>query len=105
MTIDRKFMIDRKFKAQFEKEMGPLTFAIYMSAARTSTDLTQREFGEKLGISAANVCDIEKGRQLVGPELALKVARKAGLSEKLALQACLQDQVRRAGSDAKVSVS
>lgn len=98
-------IIDRKFKTRFEKEMGPLTFAKFMLASRTSMDLTQEEFGKKLGLSRANVCDIEKGRQFVSPELAIKVARKAGLLEKLALQACLQDQVRKAGSGLIVRVS
>jgi DNA-binding XRE family transcriptional regulator len=97
--------IDRKFKSKLDAESGPLSFAVFMRSARTSMDLTQEEFGKKLGISRANVCDIEKGRHLVSTELAVKVARKAGLPEKLALQACLQDQVRKAGSEALVKVS
>ena len=97
--------IDYKFRAKLEKEIGPLTFALFMRVARTSMDLTQEKFGKKIGLSRANVCDIEKGRHLVSPELALKVARKAGLSEKMAIIACLQDQVRKAGSDLKVAVS
>ena len=97
--------IDRKFGAKLEREFGPLSFALFMRVARTSLDMTQEEFGKKLGISRANVCDIEKGRHLVSTEFAVKVAKKAGLSEKMALQACLQDQVRKAGSEAKVAVS
>lgn len=97
--------IDSKFKAQLEKEMGPLSFALYMRVARDSLGLTQEAFGKKLGISRANVCDIEKGRHFVSTSLAVKVARKAGLSEKVALQACLQDQVNKSGSKAIVAVS
>jgi DNA-binding XRE family transcriptional regulator len=97
--------IDRKFKSQLDAEVGPLSFALFMRIARTSLGLTQEQLGKKLGLSRANICDIEKGRHLVSTELAIKVARKAGLSEKMALQACLQDQVRKAGSDAKVAVS
>lgn len=97
--------IDRKFKSRLDAEVGPLSFALFMRVARTSMDLTQEAFGKKLGLSRANVCDIEKGRHLVSTELALKVARKAGLSEKTALQACLQDQVRKAGFEASVKVS
>lgn len=96
---------DRKFKARLEAEIGPLSFALFMRAARTTLSLTQEEFGKKLGLSRANICDIEKGRHLVSTDLAVKVAKKAGLSEKLALQACLQDQVRKAGSEALVKVS
>lgn len=98
-------IIDRKFKAKFETEMGPLTFARFMRACRSSLGLTQEGFGKKLGLSRANICDIEKGRHLVSAELAVKVARRARLSEKLALEACLQDQVRKIGHEAKVSVS
>ena len=97
--------IDRKFKAKLDEEFGPFSFALFMRAARTSLGFTQEELGKKLGLSRANICDIEKGRQLVSTELAVKVARKAKLSEKLALQACLQDQVRKTGSEAKVAVS
>jgi DNA-binding XRE family transcriptional regulator len=96
---------DHKFKLKLEKEMGPLSFALFMRVARTSVGLTQEEFAKKLGLTRGNICDIEKGRQLVSTQLAIKVARKAGLPEKLALQACLQDQVRKAGSEAKVAVS
>jgi DNA-binding XRE family transcriptional regulator len=97
--------VDRKFKSQLDAEAGPLSFALFLRVARTSLGLTQEQLGKKLGLSRANICDIEKGRHLVSTELALKVARKAGLSEKMALQACLQDQVRKAGSDAKVALS
>ncbi len=103
MTIDRK--LDHKFKEKFEAEMGPVTFAMFMRVARTTLDITQEDMGKKLRISKANVCDIEKGRQLVSPEFAIKVARKAGLSEKQAIRTCLQDQVRKAGSDAIVMIA
>jgi DNA-binding XRE family transcriptional regulator len=97
--------IDRKFGAALEQAVGPLSFALFMRVARTTLGMTQELMGKRLGLSRANVCDIEKGRHLVSTELALKVAKKAGLPEKLALQACLQDQVRKAGSDAVVEVS
>ena len=97
--------IDHQFKIKFEKEIGPISFSLFMRVARESLELTQESFGKKLGISRANVCDIEKGRHLVSTELAVRIAKKVGLSEKMALQACLQDQVRKSGSTAKVAVS
>jgi DNA-binding XRE family transcriptional regulator len=97
--------IDQKFKSKLKKEVGPLSFGLFMRVSRTSLGLTQEELAKRLGLTRGNVCDIEKGRQLVSTDLALKVARKAGLPEKLALKACLQDQVRKAGSEAKVEVS
>ena len=96
---------DRKFKSKLDQEVGPLSFALFIRVARTTLGLTQAELGKKLGLSRANICDLEKGRHLASTELALKVAKKAGLPEKMALQACLQDQVRKAGSEAKVQVS
>jgi DNA-binding XRE family transcriptional regulator len=97
--------IDNKFKNKFEQEVGPLSFALFMRVARTTLDLTQQQMGKKLGLSRANICDIEKGRHLVSAELAIKIAKKSGLSQKMALKACLQDQVRKAGSEAIVAVS
>ena len=96
---------DKKFKSKFERELGPLSFAQFMLASRTSLGLTQEQFGKKLGTSRANICDIEKGRQIVSAEFAVRVAKKSGLSEKLALQACLQDQVSKTGVTAIVSLS
>lgn len=97
--------IDKKFRTKFEKSMGPLTFAKFILAARTSMDLSQAEFGKKLGLSRANICDLEKGRQLVSTDMAIRIAQKAQLSEKVAIQACLQDQIRKAGLELTVQVS
>jgi DNA-binding XRE family transcriptional regulator len=96
---------DPKFNSKLDTLVGPLTFSLFMRVARDSLGITQEEFGKKLKISRSNICDIEKGRQLVSPELAMKIAKQAGLSEKLALQACLQDQVRKAGSKGRVAIS
>jgi DNA-binding XRE family transcriptional regulator len=79
----------------FEREFGPLSFGIFFSAARSSMELTQAEMARKLGLARGTVCDIEKGRQLVSPAFAAKVAKKAGLSVELAVQTCLQDQLNK----------
>ena len=104
MSID-KTTIAKGARERLEKRFGPLTFALFMRAARTMMDLTQEEMGKKLGISRANVCDIEKGRQLVSVEFAVKVAKKAQISEALAVKACLEDQIRKTGLDLKIQVS
>ena len=78
-----------------EKNIGPLTFGMFLNAARTNLDMTQTEMGRKLGISKSSVCDIEKGRHLVSPKIALKIAKKVGFSERLAVKLCLQDQLNR----------
>ena len=78
-----------------ENEVGIITFGTFLRAARTSLNLTQAEIGKKLGISKSSICDIEKNRQLVSPGLALKIAKKAQLSEKPAVKLCLQDQLNK----------
>lgn len=89
-------MSTKRLKPVLEKEFGPLTFGVFLRAARTSLDLTQTEMAEKLGIAKGTLCDIEKGRQLVSPTLAVKIARMAKLSEAMAVQACIQDQLQKA---------
>lgn len=88
--------IKNRATKEISKSTGPLTFGMFMRVARTSLDLTQSEMAKVLEISKSNLCDIEKGRQLVSPEFAKKVAKKAGLSEEIAVQSCLQDQLKKA---------
>ncbi len=90
-------MSTKRLSKVLKQDVGPLTFAMFMRVARNSLGFTQAQMAEKLGVARGTLCDIEKGRQLVSPQLALKVAKKAGLSAELAVRACLQDQVDRAG--------
>lgn len=89
-------MTTRRAADLMQKLVGEVTFGTFLRAARTSMDATQSEMGEILGVSFSVICDIEKGRQLVSPKLAIKIAKKAGLSEKQALRLCLQDQLKKA---------
>jgi len=90
---------------ELEKHVGPLTFGMFLRVARKSMDLTQVELAKMLGMTKGTLCDIEKSRQLVSPELAVKIAKKAGLSKKLAVQACLQDQLKKAKIKMTVELS
>ncbi len=97
--------IDKRAIPELERQTGPLTFGMFLRAARTSMDLSQVAMARRLGISRASLCDIEKGRQLVSPELAMKIAKKAGLSTTIAIKACLQDQLNKAKIRLKVELS
>ncbi len=79
-----------------EKSVGPLSFGSFLRAARTTLELTQEEMAKRLAVTKSVICDIEKGRQLVSPTLARRIAKKACLSERLALKLALQDQLRKA---------
>ena len=63
------------------------------------------EMAKIIGVSRSMICDIEKGRQNVSIDLAVKIANKAGLSPKQAIRLCLQDQLKRAKVKYKVEVS
>jgi transcriptional regulator with XRE-family HTH domain len=88
-----------------QKDLGPLSFSMFLRAARTALDLSQSEMAKKLGMARGTLCDIEKGRQLVSPALAKKIAKKAGLSATVAIKACLQDQLRKAHIDLTVELT
>ncbi len=87
---------NRKITNKLKRQIGPITFGMFLRTARLSKDLSQAEMGRFLGISRASVCDIEKGRQMVSPALAARIAKKVGLSLQVAVAACLQDQINKA---------
>ena len=89
----------------FEELMGPMNFGTFLVAARTLLDLNQTQFAKKLKVSRSMICDIERGRQLVSPELAIKIAKAAQFSEKMALEYCFQDKLNKLKLKYKVSVA
>jgi DNA-binding XRE family transcriptional regulator len=89
----------RKTKPLLEllnKELGPMSFVGFLRGARASKDLSQAQMAKMLGLSRSTLCDIEKGRHLVSPGLAAKIARKCGFAATLAVRAALQDQLNKA---------
>ncbi len=94
----------KEAKQVFEKAQGPFSFATFMLGIRTTLDLSQVAMAKKLGISKAALCEIEKGRTLVSPQSATRYAKKAGFSETVALEACLQDQLRKANIKKRVRI-
>lgn len=76
--------------------LGIPTFGGFLRGARASLDLTQEKMAKKIKISKSSLCDIEKGRQRVSPVLALKIAKILKLSEIMAVQLALQDQLHKA---------
>ena len=75
-----------------------------MLGIRTTLDLSQVEMAKRLKISKAALCEIEKGRTLVSPKAAVRYAKKAGFSQTVALEACLQDQLRKANIRKRVRI-
>lgn len=87
-----------------ERRYGRMTFSKFLVSWRKSEDFSQVEFAKKLGISKANLCDLEKGRKRVSPERAAKIARKLGLPPAGLIQLALQDMLDELGLDFQVEV-
>lgn len=86
------------------KEQVSVSFGGFLRASRTIKNLTQKEMADFLRISKSTLCDIEKGRQIVSIELAHKIAKKCGLSDALAIECAVRDQIKRSGLRLEVSV-
>src|SRR5262245_40134143 len=76
---------------------GPLTFARMLWSIRRCDEMSQVEMAQKLGISKANLCDIEKGRKAVSPSRAAQWARTLGYSEIEFVRLALEDLLRQSG--------
>ena len=79
-----------------EKKYGPMTLGRFLKAFREADELSQTVFAKKLGLSRANLCDLEKGRKQVTPERAAKLAHKLGVPETVLIQLAMQDSLRAA---------
>lgn len=97
-------MTTRSLAKKLEAELGPITFGMFLRASRTMMNLTQQEMADRLGMARGTLCDIEKGRQLVSVDLAKRIAKLAGLSTMLAVQVCLEDQLRKSKLKYKVTL-
>lgn len=87
-----------------EKRIGKRTVGAFLRAWRLSYEISQVDFATKLGISRANLCDIEKGRKGVSVEKAIEIAKKLGYSENVLVEMALQEQVNAAGLKREVSL-
>lgn len=97
-------MTTKSLTKKLESEIGSLSFGMFVRVSRQSLGLTQQEMAERLGMARGTLCDIEKGRQLVSVELAKKIAKKAGLSTVMAIEACFVDQLKKSKLNYRVQV-
>jgi plasmid maintenance system antidote protein VapI len=82
----------------------PLTVGSLLESLRLCEDRSQAAFAKQLGISASHLCDIEKGRKVVGPERAARFATILGRSPEQFVRLSLQELVNEAGLSMKVNV-
>lgn len=81
---------------------GPLSFGKMIKALRECDEITQTSLAKKLKISRQNLCDIEKGRQSVSPDLAARFAKKMGYAIQQFVALAMQDQLKKAGLKLKI---
>ncbi|MBT3237082.1 MAG: hypothetical protein HN353_14085 [Bdellovibrionales bacterium] len=60
---------------------------------------------KKLKMARGTLCDIEKGRQIVSPQLAVKIAKICKFPNVIAVQLAVQDQLRKANLKYKVKIA
>ena len=90
--------------ASLEKKYGKLTLGRFLASCRKSEDLSQKDFAKKIGISPANLCDIEKGRKGVSLFKATEIAKKVGYSPTVLVQLAIQEQVESSGLNYTVEI-
>lgn len=87
-----------------EKRLGKMTVGEFLRSWRLSEELSQKAFAKKLKLSAANLCDIEKGRKGVSPEKAHEIAKILGYSPAVLVRIAIQDQLESSGLKYQVEV-
>lgn len=88
-----------------ERRLGPLSVGEFLSSWRLSEELGLKEFGGRIGLSVANLCDIEKGRKGVSPEKAERIARAIGVPPALLVRLAIEESLRASGLRYHVEVT
>lgn len=101
MTTKKKKLTSHDF---IEKLVGPLTLGKAIEAIRLADEITQIEFAKKLHISPSHLCDIEKGRKIIGPKRAATFAKILGYSDRYFVMLSLQEMLDDAGLKMKIRV-
>jgi transcriptional regulator with XRE-family HTH domain len=83
---------------------GPLTLGDTIQAVRMCDEVSQVDLAKRVGLSRQYLCDIEKGRRPVSPDLAVRLARALGYPQALFVRLALQDQLNAAGVHMTVTV-
>ena len=63
-----------------EKRLGKLTVGGFLRNWRMTEELSLKDFGKKVKLSSANLCDIEKGRKGISAEKAEQIAKAIGVT-------------------------
>jgi transcriptional regulator with XRE-family HTH domain len=101
MSTDRQKTFGSK---HLERRLGKLTVGEFLHTWRVSEEISLAEFGKLVGMSVANLCDIEKGRKGVSPEKAEQIAKAIGVPEELLIRLSIEERLRAAGLKYSVQI-
>ena len=87
-----------------ENRLGHLTVGELIHTFRMTAELSLKEFGKLIGVSVANLCDIEKGRKGVSPKKAEQIAVAIGVPPALLIRLALEESLKAAGLKYKVEI-
>ena len=87
-----------------ERRIGHLTVGEFLNTWRTSEEMNLKDFGKLIKMSAANLCDIEKGRKGVSPEKAEQIAKIIGVPPALLVRLSIEESLQAAGLKYKVEI-
>ena len=79
------------------RRLGKLTVGEFLHTWRASEEMSLADFGKLVGMSVANLCDIEKGRKGVSPEKAEQIAKAIGVPAGLLIRLSIEENLRAAG--------
>ncbi len=92
----------RKYLASLRGE--PLTFGRMIESIRKADEISQVELSQRMRMSRAHLCDIEKGRRFVSPDRAASFAKVMGYSIDQFVSLALEDQLTKSGLTYKVTL-
>ncbi len=101
MSTDRRKSLVLR---DLEKRLGKLTVGEFLRTWRTTEDLSLKDFGKLIGLSVANLCDIEKRRKGVSPEKAQQIARAIGVPPALLVRLSIEESLQAAGLKYRVEI-
>ena len=82
----------------------PLSLGGLLESIRIGEEMSQTVFARKLDISPSHLCDIEKGRKVVGPKRAARFAKILGRNPEQFVRLSLQELIDEAGLKMKVNI-
>jgi len=95
----------KKFSIKdLENIVGKRTISNFLYSWRKGQGMSQSGFAKLLGISRANLCDIEKNRKRISPERAAKFEKFLGYSVNILVEMAIEEQLEALGFKFKVTL-